>query len=141
MRRQEARPGYNNNVTAYIEKHNIKTKQFYNKKEENKKFLIKTASQAPTKDFNQPKQFTTTSTTSTSRTTTKQSYLQTPSPTPSPLAVQLTRAPQHQNILAKPGRYEDYDDYVPLYQLDEQYQYDPFSDYEEYDEENTFYHF
>ena len=140
VRRQEAGPGYNNNVTAYIEKHNIKTTEFSNKKKEDKKFLIKTASRAPTKDFNQTKQFTTTFST----TTTKQSYLQRPSPTPSPPAVQLTRAPQQQNILGRPASYLDWDssdDDVPLYQLNEHYQYDPFFDYEEYDEEKYYYNF
>ena len=118
-----------------MEQHNIKTTEFSNKKKENKKFLIKTASRAPTKDFNQPKQFTTTDRTGTS---TKQSYLQRPSPTPSPPAVQLTRAPQHQNILGQPAGYQDWDssdDYVPMYQ------YDPFFDYEQYEEDKTFYNF
>ena len=130
-----------------MEKHNIKTKEFSNKKKENKKFLIKTASRAPTKDFNQPKQFTTTtSTTSTTPPTTKRSYLLTPKPTPS--SVRLTGVPSLQNILGKPASYPDWDssdddvdDLVPLYQLDEHYQYDPFFDYKEYDEEETYYNF
>ena len=144
FRRQEARPGYNNNVTAYIKKHNIKTTEFSNKKG-NKKFLIKTASRGPTKDFNQPKQFTTTVPT-TPTTTTKRSYLLTPKPTPS--SVRLTGVPSLQNILGRPASYPDWDssdddvdDLVPLYQLDEHYQYDPFFDYKEYDEEETYYNF
>ena len=132
-----------------MEKHNIKTKEFSNKKKENKKFLIKTASRAPTKDFNQPKQFTTTATTTTTAVPSKQSYLQRPSPTPSPLAVQLTRVPHHQNILVNPASYQDWDssdgfvdeDLVPLYPLEEHQQYDPFFEYEEYNEEERYYSF
>ena len=122
-------------MTAYIQQYNISTRALPNKKNETKTVLIAFNSQRPTRDFNQKKQFAT---------TTKESFLQKPTTNP----VIFSRGPsdhQANKMAVKPQQIWDYSyvDVVPSHPeydevMPESYQFDSFEGYQEYEEDRAY---